>query len=151
MQKKKGRVLADPAKLIREAKRLGDGQTATRLPQSHWNDRGGLEAQSNHKSTDTFVPPAPLNVNYPHGTRPGAAKRLRGVVPFSNMRTVLFFISILVVVIGAFLYLNRTPCEGECPESAGKEYCRSLDERRKQVEFNLTYGDRVRMVINGCY
>lgn len=73
------------------------------------------------------------------------------MVPFPDMRTALFFITILAVVVGAFLYLNRTPCEGKCPESAGKEYCRSLDERRKNTDFNLSYGDRVRMVINGCY
>ncbi len=63
------------------------------------------------------------------------------------MKTFLFFGTIILIIAGAFWYLNRTPCTGDCATDHEK-YCLSL--RTHNGDYEYSYGERVQMMLKGC-
>lgn len=66
------------------------------------------------------------------------------------MKTALFFVTIALVVIGAFVYLNRTPCEVNCVSSRALR-CEELRATYTKSDYSLSYGDRVGLLFQGCF
>lgn len=67
-----------------------------------------------------------------------------------HMQLVLFLVTIALVVVGAFFYLNRDTCT-ECLE-AKDAYCEKfLDQFRTEGgEYVLSYKNRIEMTVKGC-
>jgi hypothetical protein len=61
------------------------------------------------------------------------------------MRTFFFLIAILLVIVGAFYYLNR-----DLAFDLNNPYCLEVAEKMKDQEYRMSYGDRVKAVWNGC-
>ncbi len=66
------------------------------------------------------------------------------------MQFIILIITIGLVIVGAFMYLNREPCV-ECA-GAKKEYCATLLKPyiTQDGEYALSYLDRIRMSARGC-
>lgn len=63
------------------------------------------------------------------------------------MKVFLFFATIALIVGGAFWYLNRPVCTGDC-QTDHEKYCLSL--RTHSGDYEYSYAERVRMTLKGC-
>ncbi len=72
---------------------------------------------------------------------------------YRRMNVFWFFASIIVVVAGAYWYLNRQNCLS-CTAadriSRQKEYCNTLGEKIMRGDEAITYSERLGIFLNGC-
>ena len=64
------------------------------------------------------------------------------------MRFLLFLITILIVLAGAFLYLTR---DRGFSYGTDSEYCHNVERIRHESEYQFSYGERVAHVVRGCW
>ncbi len=62
-----------------------------------------------------------------------------------GMNASIFFIIVVVVIAGAFWYVNKDDLSQ--PKAA---YCAHIQELQSQGDYELSYGERAKAVVRGC-